>query len=135
MSFYSGGGIREEAAAGQRTQIHCWRSQKNGLDRAIYFSLERTGAMFSEHERRRDLLWLLRRWERRYVMRFEGEIQAALETEALSRSQARALLDGLKTLRRLLYQSGRLRAVPPNPLTPPAPSVRSTRRAPHDQTR
>ena len=86
MSFYSGGRIREEAAAGQRTQIHCWRSQKNDLDRAIYSSLERTGAMFPEHERRRELLWVLRRWESRYVMQFEGEIQAGLETEALSRS-------------------------------------------------
>ncbi len=58
--------------------------------------------MASTHERHKEQLRLLTRWERRYVMRFEGEIQAARETEALSRSKADLLLEALKSLHRLL---------------------------------
>ena len=58
--------------------------------------------MTSEHERHKDQQRLLTRWEHRYVMRFEGEIQAARETEELSHSQAEALMDALKPLRCIL---------------------------------
>jgi hypothetical protein len=53
-------------------------------------------------ERSIDSRRLLTRWERRYVLRFEGEIQAAREVEALSRAQADLLLEALKPLHRLL---------------------------------
>ena len=58
--------------------------------------------MASEHERHKDQQRLLAHWERRYVLRFEGEVQAAREAETLSRSQADLLLAALKPLYRLL---------------------------------